>query len=113
MNKAKSYILLHIMLLGLAVAGIFSKLASSHKFLSPQFIVLYAGSLLLLFVYAIAWQQILKYIPLTVAYSNKGACLIWGIIFGNIFFCEVITLKMIIGTIIVFCGIFMVVSDEN
>lgn len=113
MNKIKSYMLLHIMLVTLSIGGIFSKLASKQTFLSLPFILLYAGSLIILFIYAISWQQILKYMPLTVAYANKGIGLIWGMIFGNIFFSEVITLNMIIGAVIVFCGILVVVSDEG
>ena len=112
MNKVKLYILLHMMLLMLAIGGIFSKLASKQAFLSVSFILLYVVSLTVLFVYAIAWQQILKYTPLTVAYANKGMGLIWGMIFGNIFFSEIITFNMIIGAVIVFIGILMVVSDE-
>ena len=113
MNKVKLYISLHMMLLMLAFGGIFSKLASKHEFLSVPFILLYVGSLIVLFLYAIAWQQILKYIPLTVAYANKGMGLIWGMIFGNIFFGEIITFNMIIGAVIVFIGILTVVSDER
>lgn len=113
MKKIKTYILLHMMLLMLSTGGIFSKLASRQKFLSIKFILLYSGCLIVLIVYAIAWQQILKYVPLTVAYANKGMCLIWGMIFGKIFFNEIITLNMIIGAVIVFVGILLVVSDEG
>lgn len=113
MNKIKTYILLHMMLLMLSIGGIFSKLASKQELLSLSFILLYAVSLIILFIYAITWQQVLKYIPLTVAYANKGIGLIWGMIFGNIFFSEIITLNMIIGAVIVFCGILVVMSDEK
>jgi len=113
MNKIKKYVLVHIMLLILSIGGILSKLASRYEFLSIPFILFYTGSLIVLFVYAVAWQQILKHMPLTVAYANKGMGLIWGMIFGNIFFGEIITLNMIIGAVIVFAGILMVVSDER
>ena len=113
MNKIKSYILLHLILLMLSIGGIFSKFASKQEFLSVTFILLYIASLIVLFIYAIVWQQILKYISLTVAYANKGMGLIWGMIFGKILFGERITLNMIIGAIIVFIGILMVVSDER
>ena len=113
MNKIKSYTLLHLLLLMLSIGGIFSKLSSKQEILSVPFILLYIGSLIVLFIYALVWQQILKYIPLTVAYANKGMGLIWGIIFGNIFFSEIITLNMMIGAMIVFIGILMVVSDEG
>ncbi|MZK52789.1 transporter [Clostridium beijerinckii] len=113
MNKIKTYVLLNIMLLMLSFGGILSKLASKQIFLSIPFILLYFGTILVLFLYAIVWQQILKYIPLTVAYANKGVCLIWGLIFGKIFFGEIITFNMILGAIVVFLGILMVVSDEG
>jgi drug/metabolite transporter (DMT)-like permease len=113
MSKIKLYILLHLMLLMLSIGGIFSKLAAKQEFLSVSFILFYLGTLTVLFIYAIAWQQILKYIPLTVAYANKGMSLIWGMVFGNVFFNEIITLNMIIGAVIVFVGILMVVSDEE
>jgi len=113
MNKIKIYVLLNIMLLMLSIGGIFSKLASKQTFLSISFFLLYLGTLIILFIYAIVWQQILKKISLTVAYANKGICLIWGMIFGNIMFGETITLNMIIGAIVVFLGILMVVSDEG
>lgn len=113
MNKLKVYVGLHIMLLMLSIGGILSKLASREAFLSVSFVLFYMGTLVILFTYAVLWQQVLKYIPLTVAYANKGIGLIWGMILGNIFFGEVITLKMIIGAIIVFGGMLMVVTDEG
>lgn len=113
MDKMKPYALLHFILIMLSIAGVFSKFSSTQTFLSIGFILFYCGSLIILFMYAILWQQILKYIPLTVAYVNKGMCLIWGMVFGKIIFNETITSQMIIGSIIVFIGILMVVSDER
>jgi hypothetical protein len=41
-----------------------------------------------LFVYAILWQQVLKKIPLTTAIANKSITIVWGMIFGLLFFEE-------------------------
>ena len=58
-----------------------------------------------LVVYAIGWQQILKRLPLTVAFANKAITVVWGIIWGAVFFQEAITPPMIVGAIIVMAGI--------
>ena len=89
-----------------------SKLAGAEKFLSPKFIFLYSGVLIILFVYAIFWQQIIKKIPLTTAYSNRAVCILWGILWGNLFFNEHVTIQTFIGAFIVILGIITVAIDE-
>lgn len=66
-----------------------------------------------MFGYAIAWQQILKRMPLTVAYANKPVSLIWGMVWGTLIFKEGITWKMILGAVIIFAGICLVVSEDE
>ena len=67
--------------------------------------------MLILGIYAIFWQQILKKFTLTTAFFNKAVIVIWGMIWGTLFFKEKITLNMIIGAIIVLIGISLVVKD--
>lgn len=55
--------------------------------------------------YAIGWQQILKHLDLTLAFANKAVAVVWGIIWGVVFFREVITVKMIAGALIVIAGV--------
>ena len=112
--KIKYYIVLHIELLLLSLGGICSKIAAKKEFLSNEFLVFYGIVLLDLAVYAIVWQQIIKKLPLNTAYSNKAIMIVWGMIWGVIFFGEKITWNMIVGAIIVIVGVIMVVrSDEN
>ena len=61
----------------------------------------------------LAWQRILKYMPLTVAYANKGITIVWGMIWGAVLFNEAITLKTVIGAAIILVGIFMVVTNNE
>ena len=112
MSKIKDYSYLHILLFGYSFCNVFSKLASTYPFMSKEFIIYYFISLLILGVYAILWQQILKKFPLTTAFINKSVTIIWGMILGFIFFNETITLKMIIGAIIILIGVSVVIKNE-
>ncbi|MFR4122580.1 MAG: EamA family transporter [Clostridium sp.] len=67
----------------------------------------------IMFAYAIIWQQILKRMPLTVAYANKPVTLIWGIIWGALIFGEKITVNMLIGAAVIFAGIYLVTGETE
>ena len=73
--------------------------------MSWQFIFYYAAVVALLGVYAIGWQQVIKRIPLTSAYANRAVAVIWGIIWGVVFFQETITLPKVLGAILVLSGV--------
>ncbi len=112
-ERLKPLLLLHAIMLLYSASAIFSKLASGAKFLSLSFLVLYGLVLLLLFVYAILWQQVLKKMPLTTAYANKAVVIIWGLIWGSLFFGEAVTVKKLIASIIVILGVGLVVTDKD
>ena len=76
-------------------------MAAAQELFSFKFFFFYGMVLFLLFFYALAWQRILKYMPLTIAYANKGITIIWGIFWGAILFKEAITIKTIIGGAII------------
>lgn len=63
---------LHLLLLVYSASGVFSKMASGCSVASIWFYIWYSGTLGILFVYAIGWQQIIKRIPLTLAFANQG-----------------------------------------
>lgn len=112
-TKIKDFSILHLLLLISSLGGICTKLAGREQFLSLKFILLYGGVLLVLFLYAIGWQQIIKRIPLTTAYSNKAVGLLWATLWGILFFDEQLTLRMVIGAIVVLCGVWMVVRADE
>ena len=80
---------------------------------SLRFIFWFGLVFVIMFGYAIIWQQILKRMPLTVAYANKPVTLIWGIIWGKLIFDEKITWNMILGACIIFAGIYLVTSGDR
>lgn len=112
-NSWKDYALLHIVLFLYSLGAIFSKVASRQEFLSWRFIMAYGMVLVIMFAYAIVWQQVLKKIDLTVAFANKAIVIAWGIIWGAVLFKEQITWNMIVGAVIIIIGIWMVVRENE
>ena len=86
-------------------------MASQNEFLSLKFCLFYGMSIFILGIYAIFWQQILKKFDLTTAFFNKAITILWGMLWGVLFFKETITLNMIIGAVIVLIGVGLVVKD--
>lgn len=89
-------------------------MASQYPVMSVPFILFYGGVLIILFGYAILWQQIIKKMPLVTAYANKAVTVVWGLLWGLIVFKERISFFNIVGVIIIVVGIVLVVkSDEE
>lgn len=112
-TNVKNYLLLHLLLLFYSLGGICSKLAGRASFLSFKFILLYGGLLFIMLVYAVGWQPIIKRMPLTTAYSNKAVGLLWSTLWGVLLFQEHLTLRMVIGALIVVCGVVLVVRADE
>ena len=104
MKKLKVLFFLHILLMLYSMSGICSKLAAGEQFMSIRFCFYYVMVILILGVYAIGWQQVIKRLSLTTAYANRAVAVIWGIIWGVLFFGESITVNKVIGAMLVFTG---------
>ena len=115
MTKNKTLLLLHILLMVYSTSGIFSKLAAGESFLSLKFFAFYGILIVLMGIYAIGWQQIIKRMPLTAAFANKAVTVVWGIVWGILFFQESITVGKVIGAALVVLGvvIFAGADKEN
>lgn len=109
----KSFVLLHALIMVYSFSSVCSKFASRQEFLSWKFILLYGMVILFLGLYAIGWQQILKKLPLVMAYANKSVTVIWGLLWGMLIFNETITVSKIAGCLIIIVGIYFVVSGQE
>lgn len=69
--------------------------------------------MLILFVYAIGWQQIIRHLPLNTAYTNKAVSIAWGVIWGILIFGEPITWNKVLGAVIVIAGVLVVVKSDE
>lgn len=108
----KNIIILQVIILIYTLSTVTAKFASNEEFLSLKFILFYGLEIFILGVYAILWQQIIKKFEISVAYANRAMSLLWSIVWAIVFFGEQITLKNVIGVIIVIIGTIIVNSDE-
>ena len=115
MDKIKTYAFLHFILFLYSLSTVCSKVASKQEFLSNSFIVYYALIIIILGIYAISWQQVIKRLPLTEAFANKAITVVWGIIWGFLIFSERISRGKIIGALLVIAGVilFSTTGEEN
>ena len=95
-----------------SAGGIFSKLAANERFLSFRFCLYYGLVLLILAGYAVGWQQVIKHLPLITAYANKAVTVIWGIVWGALFFHEQVTFGKVIGAALVISGVILYAGAE-
>lgn len=94
----------------MSLSGVFQKLAAGYEPMSFLFLLFYACSVAVLFIYAIVWQIILKRVPLIIAYSNRAFSTIWALIWGLLLFHETIRWNQIVGALIICAGIFLVTT---
>jgi len=103
--RTKLYLALHILMMVFSLSAVCSKEASGHPVMSPGWILFYGLVIVILGIYALGWQQIIKRMPLSTAYANKAATVVWGQIWGLVFFNEKVTPGKLIGVIIIIIGI--------
>ena len=111
-KKRIMYVALHILLVVFSLSGVCAKMASQQDFLSFWFIFWYGLVILDLGIYAVVWQQIIKYLPLNTAYANKAVTIAWGILWGVLFFQETVKWNMLVGALIVIAGVIVVVRAD-
>ena len=111
--RVKGFVLLHIALLIYSTCPLFSKNASMHAFLSPGFILYYGGFIAVLGVDALLWQQVIKYLPVTTAYANKGITIVWGLLLGRIVFGEHISVRQMIAAAVIIAGTLLYVYADR
>lgn len=96
-----------------ACTGYFSKMAGRHPFLSLPFCLYYGCEMLILAGYAVLWQQFLKRFALTTCYASRAMSAVWTMLIAFIVFQEKITFAMIVGSMVIMAGVFLVVSDHG
>ena len=103
--KIKDILLLQGVFLIYSINSVVAKFASAQESFGLAFICLYGLEVLILGIYAILWQQMIKRFELSVAYANKALTLIWAMLWGALIFKEQITLPKIAGILLVIGGI--------
>lgn len=96
-----------------SLVGVMSKFAAQSELFSVRFFVFIGLQLLILGIYAILWQQILKKFTLVSAFSFRGFVVILSLVWASVIFGEDITILHIIGSLIIAVGIYIVSSEER
>lgn len=101
----KKFILLSISFMIASSSGVFLKLASMYDFLSFRYILYFVLTVVVMGIYAVLWQKVLKLIPLNKAYLYKSSGIAISLMYAYIIFGEKITLNNIWGTVMIVLGI--------
>lgn len=112
-KKYQYLLLLHLLLAVYSMSGIASKYAAQQEWMSVSFCVLYGIVVLVLCLYAVFWQQVIRKLPLITAYANKAVTVVWGIVWGVLFFDEPLNYMKAAGAAVIVIGVYMVVLSEE
>lgn len=110
------FLLMQVMNVVFSLNNVLMKLASvswqeSGLFALKTITILFAA-VVVLGIYAVAWQAILSRIDLAHAYLNKGTTVFWSLLWSAVVFREQITMFNIVGGIVIFLGLIMVNYHE-
>lgn len=109
--KIKNIILLQIIVIIYTINSIIGKLSAGEEFMSMRFILFYVAEVGVLGIYALLWQQMIKRFDLSIAYANRAMALIWSAVWAVVIFHESLSIKNIIGIMLVIAGT-VVVNTE-
>ncbi|MDO4990440.1 MAG: transporter [Eubacteriales bacterium] len=113
-SKARAFLALQLLLLCYALSTVMQKLAAQQEFLSLRFLLCAAGMFLFLGVYALGWQQVLKRLPLTVAYAtSKAVVFLWMLVFGALIFHERVSPRQLLGCALLMAGVVLFALAEK
>ena len=117
MEKVRTYGLLHLCIMVFSFTGVFAKAAANAYnaggLTNPRLYLFVFLMLAVCVVYALAWQIVIKNISLHVAYANRSVYLIWGQIWAVMIYSEHLTMKNIIGLLVVLAGVVVVTLNTN
>lgn len=107
-KRVKDTVLLQGVIVIYTVSGVMSKEASAGGGGLSRFLFFFGMEFVLLGVYAILWQQMLKRFELSVAYANRSMAVVWSMVWAVLFFHDTITMKNVAGVLLVVAGIVII-----
>ena len=111
-NSLKKIFILQLTVIIYTFSGVMAKLASASD--SWKTMLLFLGmDFFFLAVYALCWQQMLKRFSLSVAYANRAVALLWSALWARVLFGDFVSIKQIIGIIVVILGIVIINAEKG
>ena len=93
-------------------SGVAAKFASQYDFLSKGYILCYGVEILILGIYAVIWQQIIKRVDISIAYANRSLAIFWSMLWAALLFQETVSLQNILGVLLILAGTWMVNKND-
>ena len=100
----KNILILQIVVVIYTLSSVVAKFATGKELFSFSFFLFYGLEIVILGVYAILWQQMIKKFDLSVAYANRAMALLWSAIWAVVLFHEKLDGKQIAGILLVVLG---------
>lgn len=90
-----------------ASLSICTKSASQQDFLSLPYFLWIGGAVGIMGIYAILWQQIIQRMEIAMAYMFKGTSIVFVLLLSAMMYNEPISIKNIVGALIIIVGIIL------
>ena len=109
----KNILVLQAVVVIYTLSSVVAKFATGQELFSFSFFLFYGLEIVILGVYAILWQQMIKRFDLSVAYANRAMALLWSAVWAIVLFRDTLALKQVIGIAFVVLGTVIVNSDQK
>lgn len=109
----KDILFLQLVIMLYSGSSIAAKFAAAQEVFSLRFCLFYGIEIMILGMYAILWQQIIKRFELSVAYANRAMVLVWSLLWAVFIFHDEITVQNMIGILLVITGTLVLNLDTD
>lgn len=109
----KNILILQAVVIIYTLSSVVAKYATGQELFSFSFFLFYGLEIVILGVYAILWQQMIKRFDLSVAYANRAMALLWSAVWAIVLFRDTLALKQVLGIAFVVLGTVIVNSDQK
>lgn len=109
----KNILLLQAIIIIYTVSSVMAKLASGSKDDMLRMFLFLGMEFVILAIYAVLWQQMIKRFDLSVAYANRSMAILWSMIWAVLFFHDEITVRNVLGVLIVLLGTVIINLDAK
>lgn len=113
MKNIKNILLLQAVVIIYSISGVMAKFASMYNSNMMMFLLFFGLEFVLLAIYAVFWQQMIKRFELSVAYTNRAMAILWSMIWAVVFFHDEITAQNVCGVLLVLAGIVVINTDKG
>ena len=112
-EKLKNVLLLQGVIVLYTVSSVMSKEASASWDNLLRFLFFFGMEFVILGVYAVLWQQMIKRFELSVAYANRSMAVVWSMVWAVVFFHDTITVQNVLGVVLVVAGTWVINTETK